>query len=154
MNGIRYHRIQNGASQMTLADRVGVGYWTIRKYESPDYSGNGSTDVYVRIGDALGVTLDELLSDNYPEIPDPFAGHGMRRSSTAVSENPLTVYRNVYSLTFSELAVRLGNSTKESGRQACATSVPLEKHINALAAYEGITPEEFLTKYTLGEVRV
>lgn len=148
MKVLRKHRVDMGISQAELAALANVSYETIRKYEDPDYSGCGNAEIYLRLSDILVVPIDELLRTDYPETADGLAGHGMRRSSTAVNENPVTVYRNEHKLTFREVASRLGRTSRECGRKACAAKVPLGQHINALAIYEGITPEELLARYS------
>ena len=86
------------------------------------------------------------------EYPDDILAAGDHPSTESKTENPnncLSQYRKTKNLTFEELAMRLGNSTREAGRIACARSVPLDKDIQKLATFEGISVEDFRKLYDL-----
>lgn len=151
MNGVAYYRIKRGLSLATLSEVAGVGIPTMERYESTDGNYRGNGNVYLRLSDALGVPIVELIRENYPDIPDPTAKRKQLPSRTANPANPITRYREAHQLSFKELAQRLGNTTRESGRKACHRNVPLNEHIEALASYEGITSAEFYIKYKMIE---
>jgi transcriptional regulator with XRE-family HTH domain len=147
INGIRYNRMKQRLSLMELADRAGMLYNSLGRIErlhNLDSIG-GRTTLY--LSDALGVSADELLKfydssllDEGDKAPYP--------SRTENLNNCVAVYRRAKGLTYADLAKRLGITTKEGGRQACSRDVPSPKHIQALASYEYISPEEFLLLYS------
>ena len=61
-----------------------------------------------------------------------------------IDHNCIAVYRWYHDLSFAELATRLGC---RNARKACTAGQPTQKHINALANYEGISPERFCQLY-------
>jgi hypothetical protein len=42
----------------------------------------------------------------------------------------------------------LDRDSRECTRKACAREVPVKKHVETLAALEGISVEEFIAKYS------
>lgn len=154
MTGLKHHRIAKNLSLKELATLAETSRFTIENYENPDSAQNGNSEIYLRLANALEVTIDELLRPDYPELDDPKAGReGKRRSATANPMNPITVYRDAHGLTFMQIATLIGNTTKESGRKACAAQQPLERHINALAVKEGISADEFRALYSPENIR-
>lgn len=148
MNGLRYYRIKRGFSPRELAESANVSRNIITVYETPSSSNRSNGETYLRLSDVLGVPIDELLREDFPDEPDTTLGDGIRHSETAVACNPITVYREAQKLSFRALAHRLGRTTRECGRKACARAIPLDEHIQALSTYEGITPEAFIKKYS------
>lgn len=147
MYGLKYHRMKQWLSQKELAKLSGCSLQTITRLEQ-----DMPSSTWCRIIDdcakALGVSMDEIVR----EYPDDILSDGDHPSTESRTENPhncLSQYRRAKNLTFEELAIRLGNSTREAGRIACARSVPLDKDIQKLAAYERISVEDFRRLFDL-----
>ena len=147
MNGVAYYRIKRGLSKPELSELANVNLGTIFAYENPENPSRGNGYTYLRLSDALGVPIDELVREDFPDIPDPTTTGKPQFSRTANPENIITRYRDENNLTFAELSKRFGITSREGARKACKAEVANENHISALATYEGITPEEFIRKY-------
>lgn len=101
----------------------------------------------LQIADALGITLDQLVEERTDRDSVSLSKLAGAKSNTANPENALEKYRQRKGISFQELAFRLGNNTREGGRKACVRERALDKHISAIAAFEGISTEEFLMLY-------
>ena len=148
MTGLAYHRISQDLSCRELAKKVDCPEGSVRFYEKhliPQRKGRSS--LYIAFSDALGVPIQELLRTDMPQLVDRKSGLIVRPGRTANPGNPIAVYRSRHRLTFKEIAVLLGNTTREAGRLACARAEALEEHIVKIAAHEKLTPKEFTKKY-------
>jgi len=139
---IKKYRLQANLTQKELARRCGIATQTLVKYERPNC--NGIRRIYLRIREVLEIPMDELLN----ECPESNSPRCLYRSRTENHSNPITTYRHVKRLTYNLLAPLIGATTKEAARKACARKTPVEAHIERLAAFEGVTPAEFITTYS------
>ena len=146
MTGLEHYRIKRCFSRKELAKRANISITTIYSYENCAHCGNGET--YLCLSNVLGVPIDELLRENFPEMKNVTVPRAFRTSVTANQNNLVNAYREANCLSFKALADRLGKTSRECGRQACVAELPLDKHVQALATYEGITPEKFITIYS------
>jgi len=147
MNGIRYQRITNGISLSNLSDMTGISIPTLRKMEKMEVPKGVYAENYRKVSEALKVSVDDLIRNNYPEIE--VQRRAYYPSRTANLSNCISVYRNEKKMSFQRLASILGVNTRERARQVCAADKPLKKHLEALAKYEKISVQEFLDKYSL-----
>ena len=147
MNGLKYHRLRKRLPQSTLAKQSGVCIPTIEKIEANEHPDTIYTTTYIKLSDALKVTIDDLLRQDYPDdILENNCKAGYI-SNTENSNNCITVYRHTRRLTFDALGRRLGK-TRECARKACARARPLHKHIMILAEYENMSIEKFIDKFS------
>lgn len=145
MTGLEYHRRIQGVSISALSVSSGISKITIMKMErDPE---NVTRDTAIKIADALGVSVDQLLEIHAEEETVHFSLRTSVQSATSNPDNCLERYRREKHITFQTLAKRCGNTTKEAGRIACRRDSPLLKHIQAVADFEGISVEEFNKKY-------
>ena len=146
INGIEYYRRKRGMSIRALAEKSELSVPYVRSL----LHGKGCETAlrqYMRLSNALGTPIDTLLP-NYDENELDVGRYCTYGSQTEDRGNCITVYRHRKGLSYRQLALRMGCATRESGRQACMHAVPKEKHLRALAAYEGISPEEFCRRYS------
>lgn len=146
ITGTEYCRRKARISQNTLAKRSGVSLVTVRRMCWAVNPETTTLTTYMRVAEALGVSIRQLLQDrDESELED-----GDRAAYPSQTDNPnncLTVYRHEHGLSLEQLGQRLGGKTRECARRACASEHPPKKHIKTLAAYEGVTPEEFCREY-------
>lgn len=145
MNGVEYYRRVRGMSISELADISGISEVTISKMEHKAESVTMKTAF--RIATALSVTIDQLLELHEEEETWYYSMRANFKSVTTNPNNCLERYRTKKHITFQTLATRIGNSTREAGRLACRREMPLLKHVQAVADYEGISVDEFMGKY-------
>lgn len=148
MNGIRYYRIEKGMTQHELAALAGVSIATIVSMEQMERPHGIYTYNYKKVRDVLGIPLDELIRNDFPDREDAGYASVPYASRTENPNNCISEYRREKKLSFQKLAERLGATSRECGRKACVPDIPLEKHIQTLAAYEGISVEEFIRRYS------
>lgn len=150
MTGLAYYRIQRDLSRKEFAKQVGSTESNVRAYEEQFApQGRGRSSLWLAFSDYLGVSVEELLKSDFPDIPDRNNQMFYRPSKTANPHNPVTVYYRTHRLSYQELAERLGRTSRECARKACAAQKASRKHIRALAKHEGITEKAFLSKYSL-----
>ena len=145
MYGIEYQRLRCRFSVREFAKRAGVSFVYVNRACQNPWVISGH--IAIKLADALGVSIDELVRVYEGEEVDNFSHRAAVRSRTANPGNCLERYRIANRLTFAELARRLGNTSREAGRKACLQEKPLRKHIHAIAKYEGISEEAFREKY-------
>lgn len=151
MVGLEYFRIEKNLSCQELAQLAGVPPTCVSSYVNYARQGSGSrgrSHVWLAFSNALTTPVDDLLRSDYPDLIDRTNRLKFREAKTANNSNPITQYKRRHRLSLPELAVRLGKTSRECARLACAADVPSDKHIRALAAYEGISVREFLNTYT------
>ena len=149
MYGIEYHRMKQRLTKKEFAERAGCSLQTLARLEQ-EMPPSASCRIIDNCAKALGVSMEEIVR----EYPDDILAAGDHPSTESKTENPnncLSQYRRAKNLTFEELAMRLGNSTREAGRIACARSVPLDKDMQKLASFEGMSMEAFQELYGLKE---
>lgn len=149
---MQYHRLCRGFTCSRLAAIIRVNSDTIRRIERTD-AAKTSIDHMYRISEVLGVTIDQLLRPCTPEETEAVNSMNIKcnSSQTVCPTNIAAIYMRRHRLTLAELARRMGLKGRESARQACTHPQPRKKHINALAAHEKISPQEFLKEYQEGE---
>ena len=146
MNGIEFFRRSRGMSTRELAEKSDLSLPYLRgliRGKEHDTALN----IYVRLSDALGVRVDDLLM-NFDESELDVGTYNSYEYRTENPDNCIASYRSEKGLSYRELALRMGLTSREAGRIACKHTVPREKHLRALAAYEGISPEEFCRRYS------
>jgi len=151
MVGLEYFRIKRGLSCQELAQLAGVSSTRVFSYVNYARKGGGSrgrSHVWLAFSNALTTPVDDLLRSDYPGLIDRTNRLKFREAKTANNSNPITQYKLRHCLSLPELAARLGKTSRECARLACAADIPADKHIRALAAYEGISVREFLNTYT------
>ena len=148
MVGLAYYRIQNNLTYEDLAKQTGYTPGSIRLYEKLAAERKGRSSLWLMFSDCLGVSVQELLRTDFPELVDRNNHRIIRWSKTANPNNPITIYYREHRLSYLELARRLGNDSRESGRVVCSRPKASTKHIKALARYEGISEQAFLRKYS------
>lgn len=148
MNGVKYYRMKMGLSLKQLSVLSGVNMATITEMEKGGgkYSGIYSAN-YLKIRGVLAVTVDELLRDDLPDVEAGSRVRVMRQSRTGNVHSCLNWYRFSHMLTLDDMAARIGVS-REYARVLCAAEVPSEKYIQVLANHEGISPTEFIKRYS------
>ena len=152
MNGIKYWRLKNRMTLAELSDCADITITTVR-YLEKKVRDTTTVDIYVRISDALGVTVDDLLieySDDALQDGDrPVSKHGGTKLI-----NCIAMYRKTENLTLQQLAARMGVSSRERARQICNTPMPSRKNLLKLAEYENLSLQEFEVRYAVEEKEV
>ena len=152
MSGLEYYRRIQGMSLHMLAAASGVAAITISKMEHDVDSVTAKTAQKLSV--ALGVSVDQLLESHMEEETEYFTKQASFRSGSGNPNNCLERYRLEKHLPYKTLAERCGNTTTEAGRIACHRETPLSEHIQAVAAYEGMTAAEFMKKYGGNDGRI
>ena len=148
ITGIDFWRRQRRLSIQALAQMTGIGIAKLRDLAKGTNKRNTPTSVYMDLSKALAADVDDLLKI-YPESElEGLGNYCSYASKTDSPRNCIAVYRRQKGLTYEQLAALWGSPCRESGREACARAEPRPKHIKALAAYEGISEEEFRRKYS------
>ena len=150
MNGIRFLRKKNKLAVYELSERSQVSAPTIHSLEQA-IQPTTALSIYLRLAEALGVTLDELLDDYDPALlkdGDRHAYNGRQKPA----RNPIAVYRMVENLSLQQLAKRMGVTSREWARRICDEDRASTKLLRRLAAFENLTEAEFLRRYAVEEV--
>lgn len=150
MNGIRFLRKKNKLAVYELSERSQVSVATIHSLERGIQPTTALT-IYLRLADALGVTLDELLDDYDPALLKDSDRHAYNGRPKPL-RNPIAVYRRDENLSLQQLAKRMGVGTREWARRICGSTEAPPKLLGRLAAFENVTEEEFLHRYAVEEV--
>lgn len=146
ITGTEYYRRLYRMRQRDLAKAAGIDHATIHRILHAANVERMYLHNYVKISDALGVTIDDLLTSHDDSELD---GTGyIPPSDNDNPHNPIGAYRREKSLTLKVLGERLGGLTKERVRKICASDHPSPKHIHTLALYEGLSDVEFCIKYS------
>ena len=98
------------------------------------------------LSELSGVSIADLLRV-HSESELEAGNHTAYPSRTDGRQNCVAVYRRVKGLTLEQLAQRLGSSNRQCAQLACSGEKAGRKHVRLLAAYEGISPEQFRQKY-------
>ncbi len=150
MNGIRFYRQKNRLAICELSQLAQVSAPVIRSLEKK-IQPNTALSIYLRLTDALGITLDELLDDYDPALLKDGDRHAHARTKSKPARNPIAVYRRDENLSLQQLADRLGVTSREWARRVCDSKSVRPQHLQLLAAYEGVTEDEFLLRYAVSE---
>ena len=149
ISGTEYYRRKARLSLRTLSKRTGIAVPLLRKL-CDDPPMTTSTEIYMRVAAELGVKAMALL-EQHDESELDVGDQAAYPSRTECMTNCVAVYRRQKGLNYEQLALRLGSPNRECGRQACALEMPRKKHVRVLAAYEGISPEQFRARYAPGK---
>ena len=146
ITGMEYYARKSQTSRRRLAALAGISPVTFYAMCAGEGIMKRSVALYERAAEFFGVEVSQLLQ-SYDD--SELSTHDCIRypSRTENLSNPVAVYRKQHNLTYAQLGERLGNKTRECARQACAAKHPRKKHIRVLAAYEGVTPEQFCRLY-------
>ena len=147
MNGIRFYRKKNKLAIYELSELSHVCKPTIHSLEEAINPTTALT-IYLRLADALGVTLDELLDDYDPALLKDGDRHAYCGSAKH-PRNPIAVYRREENLSFQQLATRMGVTSREWARRVCEEDTASPKLLRRLAAFENLTEAEFLRRYAV-----
>lgn len=150
ISGTEYHRCKARMSMRTLAKRSGVSLPVLNKLCSGEPPMTTSLEKYMRVAEALGVSIADLLR-MHDERELGAGDHTFYPSRTDRMTNCVAVYRREKGLSYAQLARLLGSSNRECGRLACTSERAGKKHVRLLAAYEGISPEQFRARYAPGK---
>lgn len=146
MTGVQFYRSKLGLSRNTLSARSGLCVATIMNYEQKGIPDHTPVSPLLNLADALGVTLDELLTEH--DASDLTTADRIKCSSKINSpRNAISNYRIAHNLRYQELADRLGVGSREAARVICKRETARRKYILTLSAYEQFSPEEFLERY-------
>ncbi len=147
MTGLCYWRMKRHFSKKELAEKAGVSFTFISKLEKR-YSPDTAFVLYIRLADALTVTVDQLLKE-YNEAELSLGDHGTYRKAEGKHKaaNCIAEYRKEENLTYQELSMILGISSREGARQICNSPCPSRKHLKTLANRESLSVAEFMFRY-------
>ena len=145
ISGTEYYRRKARLSVLELSRRTGIAATLLRKL-CDDPPMTTSTMIYMRAAAELGVMAMDLL-EQHDERELDVGDQAAYPSRSEQMTNCVAVYRRAKGLTYEQLALRLGSPNRECGRRACMTEQAGKKHVRVLAAYEGITPEQFRKMY-------
>ena len=148
MNGIRFFRQKNKLAIYELSQLAQVSAPTIRALEKK-IQPNTSLTVYLRLSDALAITIDELLDDYDPSLLKAGDRHAYAPAKAKPARNPIAVYRRDENLSLQQLADRLGVTSREWARRVCDNKIARPQHLHLLADFEGVTEDEFLRRYAV-----
>lgn len=149
MKGIEMFRLKQHRSMQSLIDLTGLTYQTIKSMEA-ESSPDRPCSYYMKLSQALGVTVEELIAD-YPESMLDAGDHYVRASCSSHPDNCLARFREEHNLNFEQLSVLLGLKGRESARVACKSAVPKPEHVVKLAKLKGIGEKEFRRRYGRAE---
>lgn len=149
MNGIRFYRKKNKLAVYELSEMSHVDKVTVHRLEVK-INPTTSLSIYLRLADALGVTLDELLEDHDPVLLRDGDRHAYA-GGPKILRNPIAVYRHDENLSLQQLAGRMGVTSREWARRVCAEETASPKLLRRLAAFESISEAEFLRRYAVEE---
>ena len=142
MNGLKRARLLAGLTQENLSALTGIHPVKVSTVEREGYEPK-CVDTYLKWSEATEVPIDDLLK-TYPDDED------LRIFSALSGNDDNIVYRYAKErrLTCRELGKRMGAS-HELARQLCHRD-PERRHLEALAAYEGMPVKEFCAKFGKG----
>lgn len=146
ISGTEYHRSKARMSIRRLAERAGVSVAVLQKLCGGKPPMSTPLEKYMRVAEALGVSIAEFLQMHDGRELD-VGDQTAYPSRTERMTNCVAVYRRVKGLTYEMLAERLGSPNRGCGHRAYMTAQAGKKHMRVLAAYEGITPEQFRKMY-------
>ena len=147
MNGIRFFRKKNKLAIYELSELSGVSGATIHTLEE-ELNPRTSLSIYMRLAEALNVTIDEMLEDYDPALLKDGDRHSYA-GKAKVPRNPIAVYRHEENLSLQQLAGRMGVTSREWARRICAEEIASPKLLRRLAAFENITEAEFSRRYAV-----
>lgn len=151
MNGIKYYRCKNRMTVSDLGRASGVNLTTISRLEKK-IEPTSSLDLYIRLSEALGVTVDDLLIE-YDGGTLRDGDHPTAKRQTQKITNCIDFYRREENLTFQQLAARMGGVSRQRAKEVCTAEKPSLKTMALLAEHEGISREEFERRYAVPERR-
>lgn len=147
ITGLEYYRRKHRWSRFELWRRSGVRRESIEDYEAGASLERCRMHTALRLADALGITVDQLLeihTQDELEVCDK----NYRPSEMHDPDNVLTVYRKVHNYTIREFGKILG-ITGWGASKLCRTPVAKEIYVRKLADLEGMSLEEFYETYRL-----
>lgn len=150
MNGIGFYRRKKRLALYELSEMSHVYKGTIHRLEE-ELNPKTTLSIYLRLADALGVTLDELLKDYDPSLLRAGDRHAYA-GGPKPPHNPIAVYRSDENLSLQQLAWRLGVTSREWARRVCNEDTVSPLHLGRLAAYEGISEAEFRQRYAVTDI--
>ena len=146
ITGVEYFTRKSRMNRKKLAAMAGISPSTFTRMCSGEGIMQRSVLLYARVAEVFGVEIAQLL-ETYDDSELGVGNKAAYPCRTANLDNCVAVYRQRQGLTLAQLGARLGGKTRACAQLACAEETPRKKHIKVLAAYEGITPEEFCRIY-------
>lgn len=104
-------------------------------------------DKLLVLADVLGVKLDDLVAV-YDGASLTTEDRPVRYSTINSPRNVINNYRIRKNLRFDELAQILGLADGECARVVCRRETARNKHICRISRLEGMTPDEFVMRYS------
>ena len=147
INGMLYWRKKRRLTAAELAEQAGLSCATILGLEH-EIRLSTSLTVYKSVADALGVTVEMLLKD-YDSCELKDGENRRKKTRREFGNSAVAVYCEKHNLTYSQLADRLGLTSRERARQLCQGETASVKHIKTLAEYEDLTIEDFCELYAV-----
>lgn len=120
---------------------------TIRALEE-ELNPRTSLSIYMRLAEALTVTVDELIDDYDPSLLQDGDRHAYAAKQKSI-RNPIAVYRHEENLSLQQLAGRMGVTSREWARRICNEETASPKLLRRLAEFENISEEEFAGRYAV-----
>lgn len=145
MNGIRFWRLKRHMSYAALCKAANCSYGTIRRLEE-EIADSTSSALLLRLADALGVTLDQLVMD-YPADAVSWGDHPVPKRTSDKPLNTVGRYCRHHNLTLTELARLLGKRSKQAAQHTCIKPTLKPEDILPLARREGVSVEDFISRY-------
>lgn len=149
MNGILFYRRKQHKTRIHVANLAGICEPTVKRLEE-EIDLQTPCSYYMKLADALGVTVEELIAE-YPESLLLPGDHFVRESASCHPENALANYKLEHNLNFDQLAKLLGLAARECARVACRPAAAKPEYMATLAALHGISSKEFHRRYGGGD---
>lgn len=150
ITGTEFYRKKARMTVAELAAMTGVGIGKLHNMEKA-YKPTMCASSFIKVADAFGITVDELLEGYDDSMLRP--GDRVTYRRKGASEDPINCianYRCEENLSYAQLGVILG-VTRERAHGICHADVAPDKHVASLARHEQISVEEFHYRYDLFE---
>ncbi len=147
MTGLCYWRNKKRFSKASLSEKTGLSTGLITQMEKR-LSPYTVLSIYIKLAEALGVTVDQLLEE-YDDAELGVGDHGSYRTGKGIrfAPNCIAEYRIIKNFTFQELGGILGLTSRQGAKRICDLPDAPEKYVKTLAAREKISAEEFRLRY-------
>lgn len=146
INGVCYFWRMSHLSQRTIAMATGLSVNTFRTMCKIGKEETTLASSLLAISQAYAVPVEELLRPHDDSELDPVKGTAFQVTDAPI--NCVEVYRRRHCLTYQMLSLLLGCEHRQSAYDCCKRLEPRPKHVRILAADEGITPAQFMIKYS------
>ena len=145
MTGIEYWRRKMRLKQSQLSKLAGLATGTVISYEHSSQD-EMQIKTLLRLSDALSVPID-MLAAEYDENELLPGDHHIAPSASLEADNIIARYRKAENLRLTQLAARLGYTSRERARQICVSDTVRKEDVNTLCKFEGIDRKTFYRLY-------